>query len=266
MTLHWEVSAKALDRWNPAIKAKSIDKKTIDMYDSIGEGYYSEGVTLASVSKKLKDAGGEDIFVNINSAGGDMFEGLAIYNALRDYEGVVNIRIMGMAASAASVIAMAGDNVEISESSFLMIHNAWSIVVGNKEDFAKASEDFGKFDDAMSKVYSRKTGMKSEDIARMMSDETWIGGLDALEMGFADTLLDDDAVIEDQQNHNAKALRKVDTALAKAGVTRSERRDLIKELTSTPSAAEAMPSASDDDLTKALEDLQVKINSLVKGK
>lgn len=261
MILRWEAPVKALEMWKPEIRAASSEDNTIDMYDIIGEGYFSDGVTVDMVSRALKKADGDDVVVNINSAGGDMFEGLAIYNVLNEYKGKVTVRVMGMAASAASIIAMAGDDIEIGESAFLMIHNAWSLAIGNKHDFAKASEDFAKFDKAMGSIYAKKTGKDNEEIAKMMDDETWISGKDAIEMGFATSLMGDDATKEDDTDKNAKALRKVDTALAKAGITRSERRDLIKDLTSTPCATDSTPCASDDGLKEELKNLLAKLNT-----
>lgn len=261
MNLQWQAPVKALEMWKPEIRAASDDKYAIDMYDIIGEGFYSDGVTVKGVTNALKRMNGEDVTVNINSAGGDMFEGLAIYNALREYDGKVTVKVMGMAASAASIIAMAGDEVLIGESAFFMIHNAWSIAVGNKNDFIKAAEDFSKFDEAMANIYAKKTGKDYAEITKMMDDETWLSGKDSVEMGFATDYLDDGDIAEMQTDKNAKALRKVDTALAKAGVTRSERRDLIKDLTSTPCAAETTPCASDDGLEDALKALLKKLNS-----
>lgn len=261
MKIQWQAPIKALENWKPEIRAAIDDKYAIDMYDIIGEGYYSDGVTLSAVSSKLNSMNGNDVTVNINSAGGDMFEGLAIYNALREYDGKVTVRVMGMAASAASIIAMAGDEVLIGESAFFMIHNAWSLAIGNKHDFAKASEDFAKFDDAMAQIYTKKTGKDYDEIVKMMDDETWIIGSDSVDMGFASGLLDDDKMAKYDDDKNAKALRKVDTALAKAGVTRSERRDLIKDLTSTPCATDTTPCASDDEVKEALQTLLTKLNS-----
>lgn len=85
--------------------------------------------------------GGENVTVNINSPGGDMFEGLAIYNLLREYSGKVTVKVLGIAASAASIIAMAGDEIQIGRGAFLMIHNCWIVMIGNRHDLAKAAID-----------------------------------------------------------------------------------------------------------------------------
>lgn len=265
MSLQWQIPVKALSAWQPNVKSAKSGEKEIDMYDAIGEGMFAEGVTLKGVSAALKSYDGEDITVNINSAGGDMFEGLAIYNALREYDGKVTVKVVGLAASAASIIAMAGDEILMDESAFLMIHNAWTLAIGNKDDFKKLASDFEKFDDTMSKVYSSRSGVAVSEVAQMMQDETWISGADAIDLGFADGSLKAPDIVEDDEPEQARALRRVDVALAKAGVARSERREMIKELTSTPCATDTTPSASDEGFAAALSDLQAKINSLVKG-
>lgn len=264
MNIQWQAPIKALERWTPCVLASFEEKNVINMYDMIGEGYYTTGVTASMVSEKLDVYGGDDVTVNINSAGGDMFEGLAIYNILKEYEGSVKVKVLGMAASAASIIAMAGDEIEIGESAFFMIHNAWSLAIGNKYDFEKAAKDFDKFDNAMANVYVSKTGIEYAEIVKMMDDETWIGGQDAVEKGFATKLLDTDEIKKLEEGASARSLRKVDTALAKAGISRSERRDLLKELTNTPSAVDTTPSASDEQLKDELKCLLAKLNTQTK--
>ena len=261
MQLQWQAPVKALEKWQPEVKASQ--DANINIYEEIGEGFYSSGMTSKIVSSILRNSKGEDITVNINSAGGDMFEGLAIYNILKDYEGKVKIKVVGMAASAASIIAMAGDEIEIGESAFFMIHNAWSVVLGNKDDFLSAAEDFAKFDDAMCSIYAKKTSMGKDEIAEMMNKETWIVGKDAVEMGFASSIMGEEVITEDE-NIEASALRKVDIALAKSGVTRSERRKLIKSLTGTQNAAKSTQNAGNEEVVSALLDLQLKLNNLTK--
>lgn len=262
MGLQWQVPVRALEAWTPEIRAASKDKNSFDIYDVIGEDYYGGGITTSAVSAFLESKDGADVVLNINSAGGDMFEGLAIYNVLEAYEGQVKVRVVGMAASAASIIAMAGDEIEIAESAFLMIHNAWSLVVGNKIDFLKAADDFDKFDQSMSKIYQSVSGKGADEIVKMMDEETWFSGADAVDMGFATSIMNKDKLSKVEGGDDTRALRKVDVALAKSGVTRSERRSLLKDLTGTPSATkETTPSASDEEVKVALSSLLEKLNS-----
>ncbi|EPJ5267720.1 head maturation protease, ClpP-related, partial [Providencia stuartii] len=123
-SISYELKPKALDKWNSGIRAASSDN-TISVLDVIGEDFWGEGVTAKRISAALRAIGNQDVVVNINSPGGDMFEGLAIYNLLRAHNGKVTVNILGIAASAASVIAMAGDEIRMGRGAFLMIHNCW---------------------------------------------------------------------------------------------------------------------------------------------
>lgn len=125
-----ETLPSALDRWDGGIKAAATDDNSISVFDVIGQDYWGEGVTAKRIAGALRAMNGADVTVNINSPGGDMFEGLAIYNLLREYEGRVTVKVLGIAASAASVIAMAGDDIQIGRGAFLMIHNCWVVAMG----------------------------------------------------------------------------------------------------------------------------------------
>lgn len=125
-----ETLPSALDRWNGGIKAAATDDNSISVFDVIGQDYWGEGVTAKRIAGALRAMNGADVTVNINSPGGDMFEGLAIYNLLREYQGKVTVKVLGIAASAASVIAMAGDDIQIGRGAFLMIHNCWVVAMG----------------------------------------------------------------------------------------------------------------------------------------
>ena len=172
---------------------------------------------------------GADVTVNINSPGGDMFEGLAIYNLLREYEGRVTVKVLGIAASAASIIAMAGDDIQIGRGAFLMIHNCWVYAMGNRHDFAELAQSLEPFDTAMADIYAVRSGLDMAAVQKLMDAESYIGGSDAVAKGLADSLLSADAV-SDGDESPAAALRKLDALLAKTNTPRSERRKLIKAL------------------------------------
>lgn len=255
----------ALDRWNGGLKAAASDDNTISVFDVIGQDYWGEGVTAKRIAGALRSMNGADVTVNINSPGGDMFEGLAIYNLLREYQGKVTVKVLGLAASAASIIAMAGDDIQIGRGAFLMIHNCWVVAIGNRHDFGAMVEYLEPFDNAMADIYSARSGLDSDAIKQMMDGETYIGGSDAIEKGLADSLLSSDSVTSDDDSP-AAALRKLDSLLAKANTPRSERRKLLKALTGntpgavtdqkgTPSAAEATP--------ETLAKLDAALNGLV---
>ncbi|XBS71152.1 head maturation protease, ClpP-related [Acerihabitans sp. KWT182] len=254
-----ELAPGAMERWNGGIKAAAADGNSITIFDVIGTDMWGEGVTANRISGALHSLAGEDVTVNINSPGGDMFEGLAIYNLLREYNGKVTVKVMGLAASAASIIAMAGDEVQVGRGAFLMIHNCWVAVMGNRNDLIQTAQDMAPFDQAMADIYIARSGQSSDDIAAMMDNETYISGSEAVDKGFADGLLPADE-IQDGDDNTSAALRKLDSLLAKANTPRSERRKLLKALTGyTPGAVadhSGTPSAAaiNEESLASLED------------
>ncbi|NHV08072.1 Clp protease ClpP [Cronobacter turicensis] len=242
-----DLPAAAMERWNGNIRAARDGDNSISIFDVIGADYWGEGVTASRIAGALRSLNGADVTVNINSPGGDMFEGLAIYNLLREYDGKVTVKVLGLAASAASIIAMAGDEVQIGRGAFLMIHNCWVYAMGNRHDLAQIATDMAPFDKAMSDIYQARSGLDAVTVDKMMDGETYIGGSEAVEKGFADSLLSADEIADDEESP-AAALRKLDALLAKANTPRSERRKLLKALSgSTPGAAAASdgtPSAA----------------------
>ncbi|WP_313287514.1 head maturation protease, ClpP-related [Leclercia sp.] len=255
-----DLPAAAMERWNGGIRAAREGDNSISIFDVIGADYWGEGVTASRIAGALRSLGGADVTVNINSPGGDMFEGLAIYNLLREYDGKVTVKVLGLAASAASIIAMAGDDVQIGRGAFLMIHNCWVYAMGNRHDLAQIATDMEPFDKAMSDIYQARSGLDADTVDAMMDGETYIGGSEAVEKGFADSLLSADEIADDDDSP-AAALRKIDALLAKTSTPRSERRKLLKALSgSKPGAAatpEGTPGATEEinpDNIKQLED------------
>jgi ATP-dependent Clp protease protease subunit len=260
INMRFDVPASALAKWDKSIVAKKNEdedeKHSINIYSTVGDYGDGSGITARIVSSVLRKADGADVTVNINSGGGDFFEGLAIHTLLSEYEGEVTVNVIGLAASAASIIALAGNKVNIAKSGFIMIHNAWTMAIGNSEDMQIVADMLSKFDVSMMKLYAKATGLDEKQIKKMMSEETWLTGDDAIEMKFAHSLLGDDSLDTNEEEKIANAaLKRVDVALAKAGMPRSERRELIKELTSTPSAAEPVTPSADIELKAALSGL-----------
>tara|TARA_R110002096_G_scaffold111202_6_gene242840 strand:+ start:6784 stop:7827 length:1044 start_codon:yes stop_codon:yes gene_type:complete len=163
-------------------KGKSTD---IHIYDEIG----SNGVTAKSFLGDLTGLKGKDIVVHINSAGGDVFQGQAIYTALKNYSGKVTVKIEGLAASMATIIALAADKVEMTSNSLFMIHSPMGSVFGNKATMRKQVNALEKVESAMLSVYKAKTNISEEEIEQMMASETWLSAHEALELGFVDEIL-----------------------------------------------------------------------------
>ncbi len=240
----------AMERWEPEIKAAAEGEASISIYDTIGFSWDGEGVTAKRISAALRSIGAKDVTVNVNSPGGDFFEGVAIYNLLRAHPHKVTVKVMGLAASAASVIAMAGDEILMGDGAFLMIHNAWAVAIGNRHDMLQASEQLAPFDAAMADVYAARSGMTAAEAAALMDKETWIGANQAIEDGFATGLIDGGEIEHDTKAQGQKKyLALVEASMAKAGHTRSTRRDVFKNLfNGKPGAAgdDATPSAGTD--------------------
>lgn len=243
--VQWELPAAALEKWNPQLAAASSEN-TITILDYIGD-YWGEGVTARRISAALRSIGPDkDVEVLINSPGGDLFEGLAIYSLLKEHKGKVTIKVLSLAASAASVIAMAGDEILISRAGFFMIHNTWVMAMGDRNQMRNVAEYLEPFDEAMADLYSETTGLSASALMKMMDAETWMSGKSAVDKGFAHGFLNEDEITEDNKNNNNLAAKKLDLILAKAGISRGERRKLVAEIkgSDTPGAVGAdTPSA-----------------------
>lgn len=255
----FDLRPDAVDRWEPAVCAKASDstEASISIYDSIGENWEGTGITSKRISAALRSIGAKDVVVNINSPGGDFFEGMAIYNLLREHQGKVTVRVLGVAASVASVIAMAGDEILIGDGAFFMIHNAWAVAVGNRHDMLDSAKLLEPFDAAMAALYAHQTGMSTTEAAAMMDKETWIGAKQAVDDGFATGLLPSSEIsMSTQASTKTKPLALIEASMAKAGFPRSSRRDTFKALFSgMPGAAETATPSAGPEVAASLQSL-----------
>jgi ATP-dependent protease ClpP protease subunit len=251
-----DIPPKALAAWNADVIAAASDGDVITIFEPIGEDFFGEGVTAKSVSGQLRAIGGKPVTVQINSPGGNLFEGIAIHNLLRTHPAEVTVQIVGIAASAASVIAMAGDSIEIARSGMIMIHNSQWVAAGDRHVMIEAAAAMEVFDQAISAAYVDRTGQPDDDISAMMDVTTFLSSARAIELGFADALLPADQTAVRNSGERPPAYR-LEAVLAKHGVSRSERRRVMKDFVGTPSAADtAKPGAGDtaveDDGTTGL--------------
>ena len=260
-----DISAKALDRWSPDVRAAADDGATISVLDPIGQDMWGDGVTAKRISAALRAIGDRPVSVNVNSSGGDYFEGLAIYNVLREHSAPVTVNIVGLAASAASVIAMAADELRIARAGFLMIHNAWVMAAGDRHAFAEVSEWLAPFDAVAVDIYHARTGLDRAELAGMLDAETWIGGEKAVSLGFADGLLSADAVemAGDEGAPSQRAEKKFDIMARKSGLTVSAARELLADLKGIKPGADPQQGKPDAaDLENGLKDLLARVKSL----
>ncbi len=252
----WDAPSDVLAKWaESGPMAAGADDDVITMFDVIGEDWWTGGgVTAKRVSAALRSIGDRDVVVKINSPGGDMFEGIAIYNLLRAHKAKVTVEVMGWAASAASIIAMAGDEIRMGLGTFVMVHNAWGVVIGNRHDMREAAELFDGFDSAIADIYEARTGMKRAEIEKLMDAETFMGPSEAVKNGFADAV--DDGI--EQPEGDAKnmdrglmARRQTEAALARAGFSRETRSEMLLEMGVGARDAARNPAARDAGIDPA---------------
>lgn len=155
---------------------------TVYVYDYIGW----MGVEAEAFVRELNALDVDVIHVRINSPGGDVFEGRSIANALKNHKARVVCHVDGLAASIASIIAIAGDEVRMAEGSFFMIHNPWWIVIGDANDMRESADILDKVGASLRATYTERSGQEAGEIERMMDAETWLDAEESVELGFAD--------------------------------------------------------------------------------
>lgn len=164
---------------------KGVSELTI--YGDIGESWWWDSTSATDVDAALKEAKDNDLVVRLNSPGGSAFDGIAIYNRLKAHKGKVVIHVDGWACSAASIIAMAADELIMGAGSMMMIHEASTIVWGSKSLMRKEAEMLEKLEDGIIDIYMTKAKVDREDIRNKVDAETWFSANEAVEIGFATT-------------------------------------------------------------------------------
>lgn len=169
------------------VEAKADAHTEIAIYDEIG----AWGVTAKDFIAELKKIDAKQITVNINSPGGSVFDALAVYNALRAHDASVTTKVMGVAASAASVIAMAGEKVVMPANTFLMVHNPLTFAYGNADEMRDMADVLDKIAASLIGIYVARTGLGEDEVKALLDAETWLNADDALAKGFATDIVDD---------------------------------------------------------------------------
>lgn len=213
------ISAKALDNWKN-LQTKQKSSNTFEFFRAIGTN--KDETSAKDVINFLKENENNDVKILINSPGGSVFEGLAIYNLLASHKKEVEVQIVGIAASAASIIAMAGSKIKACETSCLMIHNSWNLVAGNKNDLRIAAELLDKVDEAMKEIYLKRVKLSEEDLVQMLDKESFIFAREAKELNFVDEI---EAIKVTEKDDVVFAKRKIGEILSKNGITRSKQRE-----------------------------------------
>lgn len=175
-------------------KAGAVEA-TVYLYDEIG--WF--GVLAEDFVKDLTAIKAETVHIRLNTPGGDVFDGTAIANTIKQLKAKTVIHIDGLAASIGSIIALAGDEVRMSENAFFMFHEAWSFSIGNAEDMRETAKLLDKIDGVLAKTYANKTNKDVDEIKELMAAETWLTADEALEMGMIDV------IDKDEKDEKAKA-------------------------------------------------------------
>lgn len=185
--------------WN-WVKNEDKEGRTLYLDGEISdETWYGDEVTPELFRKELESGNG-DITVWINSPGGDVFAAAQIYNMLKDYKGNVTVKVDALAASAASVIAMAGTTVQMSPVAMMMIHNPMTVAIGDSEEMKKAGAMLDEVKESIMNAYEIKTGLNRTKVSHLMDAESWFNARKAVELGFADEILEDKSGNREKEN------------------------------------------------------------------
>jgi ATP-dependent protease ClpP protease subunit len=236
-----------------ALEKTGDNETTIHLYDEVGAFGAGSKDFLADLGK----LDGEHIHLRINSPGGSVIEGTAIYNALRRHQGGLTVHIDALAASMASVIAMAGAPVYMADNALMMIHNPWTVSMGDSDQLRREADLLDKLKSTLVNAYKRKSGMEEKEIAQMMDKETWLDAVEAVALGFADAIEEGVAAAATASPEQLRA--RFDT-FAK-GMTAEKEMPVIEAAPEAPVAeepaativSESVPPADSSDLPEQSE-------------
>ncbi|MDA2038582.1 Clp protease ClpP [Bacillus cereus] len=185
-------------------EAKGENEYKLTVYGSIG-GWFSEN-NAEAVRRKIQDVKAEKIHVHINSGGGSAFDGVAICNQLKQHSAEIIVHIDGWAASAASVIAMAGDKIIMPSNTMMMIHQASTFEYGNADLFEKTARDLRKIDSALAASYKKRFVGTDEELKQLLKDETWLTAEEAVALGLADEIADEIEIDDTQEEEEEEVV------------------------------------------------------------
>jgi len=164
-----------------------VDKVTIEVFGEIGEGWFGEGNTMESINDDLKQASGKPIDLIISTLGGDVSHALAMHDLLKMHNAPVTAKIIGATASSGTIVALGASKVEMSENALFLVHNAWTVSMGNANDMREAASELDIWDSRIVNIYKNKTGKRKSQIHSLMEEEKWIDANGAKEFGFIDS-------------------------------------------------------------------------------
>ncbi len=206
------------------------------IYDQIGQDWWGDGLSPLDFISEVKKIKTDKFNLHINSPGGFVYDGLTVYNGLNVLDKYITVYIDGIAASMASVVAMVGDNIIMPVNADFMLHDPWSCMCGTADNFEKEAKELRRLKDSILGIYVARTSATKEELSKLMSEESWISGTDALELGLADEIIEnkkaaacvfDLNIFESVPEHHmklniAKNKRNLEQALRDAGYSHSE--------------------------------------------
>lgn len=213
------------------IKGDIVDNDTGEFFDYFG----MSSVYPKKVQQAIENDEDEEIILDVASNGGDVFSASEIYTMLKSSGKNIVVNIQGLAASAASVISMAGNTVNISPTAQLMIHKASVVGAGNADDFEHEAKVLNGIDESIASAYELKTGMKQEDLLQMMANETWLNAKEAVDKGFADNIMfsndEEEIVVTNSISHlpSKQAINKFKNLIAKEKIKNEKQTVSLRE-------------------------------------
>lgn len=251
--LHFEPPAETAAEFRPEIQAAAPKgQAVISIYGQIGTSIFSDvDNTERRIGTELRAIGPRDVTVNVNSPGGNFFNGLAIYNLLRAHPAKVTINVLGMAGSAASVIAMAGDEINMADGSVIMVHRASALIAGNHHDARDAAETLADADDGMAEIYAARAGVEKSVALSWMDRSRGKGTVftaaNAVEKGLADKKMAPGTVKLVTADVSTKPIpveRTIERALMASGSSATDAKSIVSQLKS--GKRDAVPNVTRD--------------------
>ncbi|WP_107951359.1 head maturation protease, ClpP-related [Lysinibacillus parviboronicapiens] len=181
------------------------DETVLTIYGDIGESFWYESTSANDIDRALKEVKTSNITIRLNSPGGDAFDGIAIYNRLKDHKAKVKIIVDGWACSAASIMAMAADELIMNTGAMIMVHEAWTIAIGSKTEMQKTIDMMAKLDESLLDIYMTKAQITRDEMKQFVINETWFTADEAVAIGFATAT--EDTKDEEADKANAEAYK-----------------------------------------------------------
>lgn len=229
---------------------KKADRGSLYVYAPIGASFWGDTISAQDIADRLDEVKGvKALDIYVNSEGGDVFDGIAIYNMLRRFDAEKTVHIDGIAASIASVIALAGDRIVTGAGATWMIHNPWGFAMGGSAEMRKTAEVLDQKREDIVDIYAARTGASRAELRALMDAETWMTAAEAKERGFTDEIAEadgEDAVEDSKPSKLTAALRETETRILAA----TPERDAVTRMQARTLSRRASPPAAGQPATK----------------